>query len=530
MSIQGIKFKHLSLSTNKLAADYLAGREPATGLLGGRHDDRSRIEALAASVDNRLDRERAAAVLAGQRSFAHMENGPALLDQFVGRKGFCVVTGQQPVLLGGPLYVLYKCVSVIKAAREYSALLGRPVLPVFWNASEDHDLAEASCVAMPALDNKLAALSLPVDAERYRPLCQTALGEGLGEVRAALERITPATEFRPWLFSILDESYTAGSDYGHAFSELLVRLFAARGLFVVDACSPEIRRGASRLLEQEVFDSAAGAKLFEEVSGAIEQAGYPLQVRPQSDDTGLFVLSRGRRVKLQRHGDRFRLKGLGDKLTGQELRLMLQDTPEAFSPGVRARPLVEAELFGTLCYLAGPAEIAYYAQLKPLYGLRALEMPIIRPRLSGILLEARIEKVLDKYGIAVETLQQGAGSVAEQLLDGDEQWRALTAELESLRAELESGFERVGRRLTQIDPTLNGPLGSTRGAVSGNLDKLRGKLTQAAARRNETMLGQLGKAGVQLWPGGKRQEREISWLYYMVRYGDALIDWLLEQA
>ncbi len=531
MSLQGIEFKSLTLGSNKLAADYLAGREPATGFLGGRWDDQSRIRELAAAVDQRLDRSRVAKVLASQRSFPLLENGRDLLAKFMEQKGFCVVTGQQPVLFGGPLYVLYKCVSVITAAREYETLLKRPVLPVFWTASEDHDLAEASSVAMPGLNNEPETLGLPVEKGNYRPLCQIALGKKLGEVRAQLETITPDTEFRQELFSILDEAYTERNDFGHAFSGLVAKLFASRGLFVVDACSPELRRGASRLLEGEIFDSAASARLFEETSGRIEQAGYPVQVRPQGEDTGLFVLREdGHRVKLQRDGDQFRLKGIGGKLTEEELKQKLQKSPEVFSPGVRARPLVEAEVFGTLCYLAGPGEIAYYAQLGPLYALRGLRMPVIRPRLSGVLLEARIGKVLGKYGLSVESLEQGAERTADELLQRDKQWLKLTAELDSIGSELEHGFQRLEKQISGIDSTMKGPLDKTRGAISGNLEKLRGKLSQAARRRNETMLGQLGKAGNHLWPRGGRQERETSWLYYMVRYGESLVDWLLEQA
>jgi uncharacterized protein YllA (UPF0747 family) len=186
MSLAGLKFQSLTLGTNKIAADYLAGRETATVFFGGRHDDQLRLRALAASVDKRLDRGRAAHLLAGQRSFPLIENGRNLLEKFVEQKGFCVVTGQQPVLFGGPLYVLYKCISVLQTAREYENLLGRPVLPVFWTASEDHDLAEASSVAMPGLDNTPETLGLPVEKGNYRPLCQIALGEGLGEVRAQL--------------------------------------------------------------------------------------------------------------------------------------------------------------------------------------------------------------------------------------------------------------------------------------------------------------------------------------------------------
>jgi uncharacterized protein YllA (UPF0747 family) len=194
------------------------------------------------------------------------------------------------------------------------------------------------------------------------------------------------------------------------------------------------------------------------------------------------------------------------------------------------RPLVEAELFGTLCYLAGPGELAYYAQMGPLYELRGLSMPVIRPRLSGILLERKIEKVLEKFGISALDLSGGADRAAESRLEQDSQWMEVTQEVEDLRSCVEMSMQKIGDQLAATDPTMGGPLSSTRGAILGSLDKLQGKLNQAAKRRNETMIGQLRKAELHLWPGGKRQERTISWLYYLVRYGNGIIDWLLERA
>ncbi|MBW7996554.1 MAG: bacillithiol biosynthesis cysteine-adding enzyme BshC [Candidatus Glassbacteria bacterium] len=530
MSLQGIEFEYLKLHTNALTADYLAGSKPAIEFYGGPPDRDSRIGEVAAEVDKRLDRQRAARVLEAQRCFKLMPNGRELLDEFVEHDGFIVCSGQQPVLFGGPLYVLYKCASAVAAAAACRKLLDRPVLPVFWNASEDHDLAEASSVKLPDTANELRTLSLPAAGDNYRPLCQLPLGDNLAEARAQLGESLPDTDFRSGIFALLDSTFDSSHDFGHAFGELLAGLFSGHGLFVVDACSPEIRRGAKKLFEQEIFDSAASAGEFALSSRALEGAGYHVQVKPRDDDTGLFVLRDRRRVKLQHGESGFRLKGRDESIGEAELRRMLEETPELFSPGVRMRPLVEAELFGTLCYLAGPGEMAYYAQLQPLYSLRGLTMPVIRPRLSGILLEAKIARVLEKYGLDTGALEQGVDSLAEQLLERDSRWRELTDAVDGLRGTLRQGIQQVAGLLEQTDPTMKGPLKSTSGAISGSLDKFQGKLTQAAKRRNETMLGQLRKAGVHLWPGGGRQEREISWLYYLVRYGDGLIDWLIERA
>lgn len=530
MSLQGIEFKHLKLDTNKLAADYLSGLEPAVKFYGGPPEFGARIGDIAEKVDNRLDRTRAAHVLQSQRCFESMEKGRALLDEFIEKEGFIVCTGQQPVLFGGPLFVLYKCVSVIATARACSEILGRPVLPVFWNASEDHDLVEASSVGLPDQANELRKIALPANSGNARPLCQTALGSNLDQARSLLEEILPETDFGDKIFSLLDDSYQNSRDFGHAFSSLLAGLFAGHGLFIVDACSPEIRRSAGVLFEREIFDSASSADLFERAGEKIEQAGYHLQVKSRPGDTALFVVRDGQRLKLERVDQGFALRGGEQVIEENALRRMLEQTPEIFSPGVRMRPLVEAELFGTLCYLAGPGEIAYYAQIKPLYELRGLAMPLVLPRLSGYLLESKIARVLDKFGIEAVRLERGADSAAGEILRRDDQWSGLTDEMERLRKSIGEGLDGLESKIRETDPTMKGPLKSTRSAISSSLDKLQGKLIQAAKKRNETMLSQLRKAEVHLWPDGNRQEREISWLYYLVRYGEELIDWLLEQA
>jgi bacillithiol biosynthesis cysteine-adding enzyme BshC len=527
---QGLSFKYLKLDSNKLAADYLGGSESAARFFAGRWDDPGALKELAARLDKKLDRQKAARVLKAQRGFVQVENGEHILERFVAENGFIVTTGQQPVLFGGPLYVLYKCIDCIATAARYSKLLERPVLPVFWNASEDHDLLEASAISLPDQGNEMRTVSLDAPGGNYTPLCQYPLGPSLAAARSLLEEVTPDTDFRPQLLELIDNSFREQVDFGHAFSALLSGLFGPLGLFVVDACSPELRREAVELFERELFDAAASAELFGKTSAELETAGYTAQVKPQHDDTALFVMRDGRREKLQRAGGGFVLKGSGETLDETAVRGLLRDTPEVFSPGVRMRPLVEASLFGSLTYLAGPGEISYYAQMKPLYALRDLEMPLIAPRLSGVLVEQKIAKVLDKYTVAVADLEQGADKLAEKLIGRSGELDELTRQLSELRAELDSRLELIGREVDKLDPTMRGPVSSTGGAISAQLGKLEGKLTQAAKRRNELMLEQLGKAEVNLWPGGNRQERAISWLYYLVRYGDGLLGWLLECA
>jgi uncharacterized protein YllA (UPF0747 family) len=228
--------------------------------------------------------------------------------------------------------------------------------------------------------------------------------------------------------------------------------------------------------------------------------------------------------------EEFRLKRSGEIIKASELRRLLDSLPESFSPGVLMRPLVEAHLFGTLCYVAGPGEMSYYAQMSELYKLHNLQMPLIYPRLSGILAENKITRVLDKYGLKAADLRAGADEIAGRLLGEQGEQALLLEETGKLRSLLENSFARIMKQALGLDSTLEAPVKNTRASIESSLDRLEKKSAAAARRRNETVVTQLGKAAIHLWPNGKPQERETAGIYYLFRYGPELLSFLIEEA
>ena len=273
------------------------------------------------------------------------------------------------------------------------------------------------------------------------------------------------------------------------------------------------------------------SRALKRASDRLIGAGYELQITPLAADTSLFVISEGVREKLQLSDTEgvFRLKRSGRKLSSARINELLENRPASLSPGVLMRPLVEAGLLGTLCYVAGPGEIAYYAQMGELYRLRNLEMPIIYPRLGGIILETRIAGILDKYGLEAEELRGGADRPADRLLAKHGPQAQLLEELEKVRSQLKNSFTLIGELTDRLDPTLSGPLSKTESSMAGNLDRLAGKISAAARRKDETLLLQLNKAAAHLWPGGLPQERQLASAYYLARYGKDFLKFLLDR-
>jgi len=532
MADLGLRMIPFPAATNRLAADYLAAEKALRPFFGGHYTDKGRLKDLAGKIDSSFDRSRAARLLRAQETFPAVKNAGQRLERFEADGGFVIATGQQSILFGGPLFVLYKALTVIKIAEYAQEMLEVPVLPVFWNASEDHDLAEVASIKLLNLHNELETVTFASDSAAAGPVCLVELGSRTGELLDTLRRILPESEYRAWLLDLLAQGYLGtGRTLGQAFSRYLTSLLGDFGLFVIDACHPALRRECRDLFEAELFDARAGIQAVKTAGDRLLSAGYELQITPQTADTNIFLIHDGVREKLRlsNTAEDFRLKRSGQKVSSTRISQLLENHPASFSPGVLMRPLVEANLLGTLCYIAGPGEIAYYAQMGELYKLRGIRMPIIYPRFGGFLLEGKIARILDKYGLEAGDLRQGGDAAAESLAAGQGPQRKLLEQTGKIRSLLQSHFSQIENLVKQLDPTLSGPVIKTKASMAGNLDRLEGKISAAAKRQNETLHLQLNKAAAHLWPARLPQERQLASAYYLARYGRDFIEFLMDQ-
>ncbi len=531
MSQTGLKFQAVLPASNRLVQEYLDGEARACAHYGGRYDDMERVRALAAQVDKRLDRARVADLLRRQPTFGLTAQGAERLERFERQGGFIVTSGQQPVLFGGPLYILYKALTAVRLAARYEAFLGAPVLPVFWNADEDHDFEEMRAFGLPTGTGSLESVGLAPRPGSRVPAGALVPGAEIEAVFGSFESLAPQSEFRPWLEGLLHESYTPSSSLGQGFGRLVAALLGGYGLFVLQASTPELRRAGAELFGREAFGSRAGFDSLQAQCRALESQGYPLQVTPLKGETNLFLLRDGRREKLvlgEQDGS-FSLKPSGESLSRKELEDIISESPESFSPGVLLRPVLECHALGSLAYVAGPGEISYYGQMGPLYALHGLERPVIYPRLAGFVLEARVRKVLEKYSLAPSELKAGTQAVADRILAADPALGEILSRLDSLRRENAEGLEAIKPLLSGIDTTLAGPLDSTTGAVISALERLEKRVSAAARQRDQVLTGQLEKSAESLWPGGAPQERALAFVFFLARYGQDFISFIDSQ-
>ncbi len=481
-------------------------------------------EALAAQCESRAYRRGdVCAALSAQQ--AAWEAPPAVRQRIADLghpRSMAVCTGQQTGLFGGPLFTLYKALTTIALAARLQEALRRPVVPLFWMASEDHDVAEADHVHLMDRAGNLTQLQHVVweSPSGYMP-ANLRLGPAIRETLERLRSLLPATEFSEALHDTLRHAYTADRTLSDAFARWMTHLLGETGLVLVDAADPALKRLAGSVFQREIDEAPRTSAAILEVSHALRAAGYPAQIEARADGVNCFLLQNGRR-SLVRGETGFRLRDTGDDLAAGTVRRLAQESPERFSPNVALRPIVQDTLFPTLAYVAGPGELAYFAQLRPVYDIFGVPMPVIVPRATLSLLEPRVAQLLDRFHVRLQDLttepEQLASRILRTQLPPD-----LGATLATARAGVDEIFRRVGDAVAAVDPTLRATAGQTSGHIKGHLEQLERKAVQALKRREADTGQQLQRLRDALVPGGKLQERVYPILPYLAKYGPTLL-------
>ena len=461
------------------------------------------------------------------RAQQRARGAPAAAVDAAGRldhpRSVAVVTGQQAGLFGGPLYTLLKAISAIRLARRVEQIHGVPAVAVFWVDAEDHDLNEIRSCGVLDADLRLERVSLSIPAATGTSAAAVRLGDEVNAVVEALSLMLPQTDFTAELMADLRGAYTTGRGLVDAFAVWLEGLLGDLGLVVFDAADPSAKPLAAELFEREVTSAGTTTSLARAAGEELSNAGFHAQVEPQPGTVALFLLD-GTRRAIRQDGDTLRV---GDeRLDRTELLDRLRENAACLGPNVLLRPIVQDRLFPTVCYVAGPNELAYLAQLRRVYEHFDVPMPLVAPRISATLVDAAVLKFLRRYDIAVETLQSQDESELNRLL-GAQLPETVDQAMRAAEDAIRNRMRSVRAAVAEVDPTLQGAAESTLGRMERDLSNLQNKVVQAAKRRDQTLRQQFARAQAQIFPQGSPQERAVGMVYFLNRYGPALIDRLV---
>ncbi|MFU8859991.1 MAG: bacillithiol biosynthesis cysteine-adding enzyme BshC [Cyclonatronaceae bacterium] len=523
MKLEGTDPEKLPFST--LFKHYLSGNKQVLDFFEYSPFSESDITSCAESVPEPENRAALVSALSRFNSgFELHENAQRNLERLGKSGSLTVVTGQQLSLYGGPLYTIFKTLTAIHLSRHYESLLGRPVIPVFWLADEDHDYEEAATIAIPDRQGIYTTM-LKSDHGQASSVGRLPLGEDIHRIRNEVRGILQETDFSTDLWNLVDTCYKPDYTFRKAKALYLGKLFSKHGLIFCGSDDQEIKKRMTGPLSRALRDAGALQQALEETSSKIEKV-YHRQAGVL--DNTLFIHSdKGVRERLYRSNDEWKTES-GQKFNSDELQEMVSVNPGMFSPNVFLRPVLQDHLLPNIGYVAGPAEIAYYGQMKSFYRVFNRKMPLIIPRLSATIIEPAVGRIMNDIPFEPHHYQ-------ERIEDLEKEWLRLS-EAPDVDAIFNKFYDKVDvmnshieEEIGKIEPTLTNTASKNAAEYKKSLDKLKQKLNRALKSKQETQLKRISRIKGELFPGGSLQERQIAHIYFMNKYGIHIWDDLFKE-
>jgi len=445
------------------------------------------------------------------------------IDLLAKDNALTIVTGQQLGILGGPLYTIYKIITVIKLSNH---LNGRyddfNFIPVFWLEGDDHDFNEVRAINVFNNDNLIKKIGYKEEVEpdeARKSIGITEFDESINEFFSQLEENLRDTEFKQPLLDKLKAIYEPGKTFKTSFRQLMHSLFDDFGLVMLDPQDKQIKDLLKPVFRKEINDFREHTQQLVHVSAKLEETYYAqVKIHP----VNLFFSTDEGRYSIDPVDNEFRLKRKRKNFTKEELLELVENEPERFSPNVLLRPICQDYILPTAFYVGGPSEVSYFAQVLPLYDFYKIPAPIIYPRSSATLLETSIKKTLDKYDKSLIEIFLGVDDLKKNVIDSLTENNVDDIFNES-QNEIDLTFDRLREKLFALDKTIADTSKKYRGKIFNALNELKGKAEQAQNQKFEVTLRQLDRAGTIIFPSANLQEREINFTYFVNKYGEEFI-------
>ena len=514
---------------SRLFIDYIDNYSHVKDFFIGDFRDKKVWESRLHAVAHRaMNRSSIAQILLNQNRDYHCGiKTLANIDLLLSENTVAIVTGQQVGLFTGPLYTLYKTLTTLQLTEQLSQQYpDYNFVPIFWLEGEDHDIEEVSSFSFLNASNELQRLSYPGEdkpkGNNVGAVGSVNLDESIGILFNSLRQTLITTEYSPKVFELFETAYQKGMTLSRAFIHLFNVLLENSGLIFFDPHNPDTKKMLTPVFAQELNNISQTCQLVITQSETLEKQ-YHAQVKPRA--VNLFLFHNGGRYAIEPHEHGFSLKGTRRTFTKEEMLELLNSDPNLFSPNVVLRPICQDYLFPTLAYVAGPSEVAYFAQFKLLYENFDIPEPIIYPRCSATIVEERIQKIITKYGLQSKDFFTDINTLKGRITASISDFKVEELFSNTLGTVSES-LTSLKDGLESIDPTLVPAMENTLVRMQGALNNLKEKTLSAQVRQHEISLRQLDKVAISLFPNSNLQEREMNIIYFLNKYGLELLRWL----
>ncbi|TSB46317.1 bacillithiol biosynthesis cysteine-adding enzyme BshC [Alkalicoccobacillus porphyridii] len=440
-----------------------------------------------------------------------------------------IVGGQQAGLLTGPLYTIYKALSVLIAARQQEKELGLPVVPVFWVAGEDHDFEEIRFVyrskeqkwkkhPIEDVDTQCAASEKSIPKEE--------LARWLDGVFESL----PETEFTKPLFEQILSVADTSDTYTEFFIQLMNEFFLQEGLVFVDANHPDVRKIEAEFFKQLIHSIEELQTSQQEGLSNFTELGYTEPIITEEENAHLFIRVDNKRLRLDYEDGQFTTRNGECSYTKEELLQLVDLHPECFSNNVVTRPLMQEWLLPVLAFIPGPGELAYWATLKPAFHQFGWCMPPLIPRLQLTIVPRTVQKWVSEEQLSYQDILEGKGTdLKKEWLDAQHQYP-----IEEVTSQLKTDLDRIHQPLRELaeamDTTLHSMSKKNLALLTNQIHFMEKRMNRYIYETHRTSIKRFDEALFWLHPMGAPQERILHPIIFINIVGQSGLSRLFQQS
>jgi len=429
---------------------------------------------------------------------------------------FTVTTGHQLCLFTGPLYFIYKIITAINIVdalkKEYPQY---NFVPVYWMAGEDHDFAEINHTYLFGKKVEWSGDSLAGGPVGRIPI------ETLAPVLDGLFSIMGESEKSNELKKILTEAYSSNKNLGQATFDLVNTLFGKYGLVIVDPDNVELKK----LFLPVITDDLTKQSSFAHVTESDKQLAK-LGIEPQihAREINLFYVNEKGRNRIEKQGENYHVVNGGATFTKEQILAEAQQHPDRLSPNVVLRPMYQQIILPNIAYIGGPAEVAYWLQLKASFDYHKAQFPVLMPRNFAMIIDKGTATKMDKLKLDSKSIFKGADELVKGFVIENN-----NVEFESEKEKLKQVYDGISRKIKTIDPTLTSLAEAELQKQYNALKGIETKLIRAQKQKDETSVNQIRKIKEKLFPDGSLQERHDSFIPYYLQYGSEFFEVLKKE-
>ncbi len=404
---------------------------------------------------------------------------------------FTVTTGHQLNVFTGPLYFIYKIVTVINACKELKKKFpSQDFVPVYWMASEDHDYEEVK--------------SFRLYGKKYS--WETKQSGAVG--RFDTDGLAQLAEQLPGDTSIFKNAYKNFKTLAAATRCYVNELFGTEGLIVLDADDERLKRIFKNVIRKDVLKNIPKEKV-EATNKELEDLGYHTQIHAR--DINFFYLDNGIRNRIEKKGEKYEVLESDISFSKDQIEKLIESNPEKFSPNVILRPLYQEMILPNIAYTGGPAEVIYWLQLKSVFDYFNVAFPMLMPRNFAMVMDQPLLRKFEKTGLELKDLFEDKNYLFNQWITKNSKNNlSLTEELSKAKAI----FEDIHSKVALIDTTLIKNVEAQSKRTLQSIENIEKKMLRAEKRRHDDKLGQLASVKDFLFPNGNPQERVDNFLNF----------------